>query len=304
MRGYCSNFKVLALFGVLQIMVLSTSALAQSETIRPQQVFTEANYLLVDGEFSGALDLYRIIETSGEVSGPLYLNMGIAATRLDSLGLAKYYFILASEFPEVSLAAEEGLSFVEDVLGRRGARIPQLMWTKVSTILFIDINYTAWILAGILLFNIGGVLFALHWIRKKHRKINQIAGISMLSVGIVVIIMSLILELRSARYELGIQITREVQVRTAPSDSAEIVQTGFEGFQYIIDKSKAVVYREDGRIGTDVGSSGSIDMTGVYENERSLTAKTNDETDWVFVRMSNGARGWVRDSALLRIGKS
>lgn len=42
-----------------------------------QIMFDQANTLLEENDFMGALDSYRNIVEIGEVSGPLFLNMGI-----------------------------------------------------------------------------------------------------------------------------------------------------------------------------------------------------------------------------------
>lgn len=221
--------------------------------------FNEANQLFEESRYSEALDHYLAIEASGSISGPLFLNMGIAATRLDSMGLAKVYFMKAQSFREVERAAVEGLSFVSDELGRRGARLPELTWISISNHLYFDTNYTIWLIVGVLLFNIGGVLLVAHWLRQRYRTLNKITGISLMATGFLILILSITLSHHAKNYAQAVQITREAQVHQMPNADSDIVQTGFEGFEYIVNRKESLGHGE-----------------------------------WLRVRMSNGSNGWIR----------
>lgn len=261
MRGMCSPQRYIVMLGVFVITIFGLNAQAQS----PQELFNEGNRLLAETRYSEALQYYRQIEEAGFESGPLYLNMGIAASFQDSLGLAKFYYLKAAGFPGVERAAREGLDFVEDVLGRRGARLPQLAWTRLSTQLFFHVNYSIWLLIGVVLVNIGAVILVLKWIKGLFvSRVGLLAPVS-LSLGGLIIILAIALQMNATRFDLGVQVSREAQVRELPHSEAEIRQTGFEGFQYIVDIRKSATVE-----------------------------------GWLNVRMSNGTRGWVEEELVKR----
>ena len=238
-------------------------ATAQSDTADIQQQFNDFNKLLEQNRFSDAISGYKTIIASGLESGPLYLNMGIAATRMDILGLAKYYYLKAQNFQEVRLAANDALDFVDYELGRRGARLPELAWTRFTQYLFFEMNHFRYVMLGLILINLGVIFFVIHWLRTYLKQLNRYIGIALFVTGFVVMSAGILIYSYSSGYSEGVKIGREIQVRNVPSIDAEIIQTGYEGFRYIIDR------------------------------------KTSENSDgWVFVRMSNGSRGWVETTNL------
>lgn len=263
--SYCRLMSPILVFFWCFLSFVTVAGFAQSSTSDAQLQFAEANQLIIDARYTEALERYRKIESGGDVSGPLYLNMAISATWMDSLGVAKYYFLKARKFAEVRVAAEEGLRFAEDNLARRGARLPELAWTRLSTVLLFEMNYYFYAILGVILFNLGGLLFAVHWLRTGNQIVVKITSIVLLISSFILVIGAISMDNRSARYNLGIQIDRELQVHEQPDSTSEIVQTGFEGYQYIIDKK------------TRVESPG-----------------------WSYVRMTNGTSGWVQSSVLLK----
>jgi hypothetical protein len=233
-----------------------------------QEQFNEATRLLNESRFNEALSVLRGLDDLNLESGARYLNMGIAATRIDSLGLAKYYFMKAMNFQEVQVAANEGLQFIEWELGRRGARLPQLAWTRITTNLLFHVNHTSILFLGIVLLNIGVIFIAIHWLRAYMSRTNRYVGIVVLCLATIILIFGIVLQFNARNYNQAIQISREAQVRVLPNDDSEIIQTGYEGFLYIVDEKR------------------SLNMP-----------------EWIYVRMSNGARGWVESNHLKKFKK-
>lgn len=247
------------------LVVAAAPLMALSDIVGPQQRFALANELLEEGRTAEALAEYQAIEESGFVSGALHLNAGIAAVRLDSLGLAWVSFYKSSEFSETVVAAREGLAFVDEQLARRGARLPELPWIRFNQWILFDINYSNLSIAGIVLFNLGIFLFIVGWLRERFRRGGRLAGISLALLGLLVLTGSLALTGYTRGYSQAVQIVRETQVHEMPNTNSEVVQTGFEGFRYIVN------HRE-----------------------------SDSESGWLRVRMVNGSRGWVQSEAVYR----
>ena len=112
---------------VLIVLFSLGSAIAEQNA---QLMFDQANTMLEENNFSKALESYRNIEELGEVSGPLFLNMGIAAMEIDSLGLAKFYFLKAKNFNVTRAKAVEALEFVNSQFSRQSAILPKLPWDR------------------------------------------------------------------------------------------------------------------------------------------------------------------------------
>lgn len=252
-RSLASLFICLIIWGI--------NGLAHAQS--PQDQFNEGTRQLSEGQFNEALIVFREIEKQNRVSGALFLNMGIAATRIDSLGLAKFYFTKAQQFEEVQLAAMEGLQYIEWELGRRGARLPQLAWTRITTTLLFQLNHGQLVMLGLLLMNIGVIFIAIHWLRAYLSKTNRFIGIALTCLGIFIIFSGFIMQISARNYNQAIQLSRETQVRMQPDVDSEIIQTGYEGFLYIVDEKRSL-----------------------------------NTPEWLYVRMSNGARGWVESNHL------
>lgn len=248
------------LLAIFTLTTLLPSAKAQSV---PQERFNQANEAFRQGQFTQALSLYETIRESGFESGPLYLNMGITATRLDSLGLAKYYYLNAQQFGDVNIAATDALEFVDYELGRRGARLPELAWTRITRLVYFEMNHTLFVALGLIIINIGVLFLVASWLRQSYRKINRYLGIAFMSLGGTILLITVLIYWQSLGYKQGIQIVRETQIHALPDAQTEIIQTGYEGFQYIVD----------------------------------MEASTSSP-DWLYVRLSNGSRGWVQTEHL------
>jgi tetratricopeptide (TPR) repeat protein len=228
-----------------------------------QDIFNEGNRLLNESRYNEALSEYRKLDDINMESGARYINMGIAATRIDSLGLAKFYFTKAMDFVEVQLAADEGLQFIEWELGRRGARLPQLAWTRITNRLLFQVNHNHIVGFGIILLNIGVIFITMHWLRTYKSKTNRFIGTTLVSTSLLIILIGIIVQLNTKNYNQAVQISREAQVRIQPNEEAEIIQTGYEGFLYIVDEKRSL-----------------------------------NSPEWKYVRMSNGARGWTESNHL------
>jgi len=239
--------------------------MALSDIVGPQQRFVLANDLLGEGRTAEALAEYQAIEESGFHSGALHLNAGIAAVRLDSLGLAWVSFYKSSGFSETAVAAREGMDFVEEQLARRGARLPELAWIRLNQWVLFDVNYLSLSVAGIVLINTGVLLFIVGWLRERFLQGGRLAGISLGVLGLLLLTVSLSLTVYSRGYSQAVQIVRETQVHEMPNVNAEVIQTGFEGFRYIV-------------------------------NQR----ESDPESGWLRVRMVNGSRGWIAAEAVYR----
>lgn len=244
------------LFTIITLATLLQTAGAQSDI---QAQFNQANEALAQGQFTEALSLYETIIETGYESGPLYLNMGITATRLDSLGLAKFYYLNAQRFSDVSIAAGEALDFVDYELGRRGARLPELAWTRFTRLLFFEMNHHGWLALGLVVINIGVLFLVASWLRQSYRKTNRYLSMVFMNLGAAIVLITGIIIWQANGYQQGIQIVREAQVHVLPDSQTDIVQTGYEGFQYIVDIEQSA-----------------------------------ETPEWLYVRMSNGSRGWVR----------
>ncbi len=244
------------IWGILLLGLFLFSGIHAQENA--QLLFDQANTLLEESDYIEAISMYRSIEQSGTISGALYLNMGIAATQLDSMGLAKYYFLKSSEFTTTADLANEALEYVESQFSRQSARLPKLPWDRA-----VD-----WLKDGpgavsVFIIGFAFIIFAVLLVLLKWMNIVAIskfsAVLSSFSItGILIILLSFYVDYIEQRYSEAVIITSEIQVKQGASESSDLVSLGYEGYEITVDNR----------------TSNSVD-------------------GWIYIRLGNGQFGWI-----------
>ena len=239
------------------MLILSTNGvLAKQNT---QLMFDQANTLLEENNFMGALESYKKIEQIGEISGPLFLNMGIAAMEIDSLGLAKYYFLKAQGFSATKIQATEALEFVSSQFSRQSAMLPKLPWDRAVDTLKSGIGATSIFVIGFLMILVSIIVIILDWFKfiQIPRKFIIIATAT--SLSILTIILAFYIDYVDQRYKEGLIIAKEVPVTTQPIENADLVSIAYEGYSITVD---------------------------IFNSENTK--------GWYYIRLGNGQYGWIR----------
>lgn len=233
-------------------------------TATAQQVqFDEANSLLQDGRFEEAASIYRSIAESGYTSGPLWLNLGIAYSRLDSLGLAKYYFMRAEEFEETEERASEALQVVNDRFPRQSAVLPPLPWNRLIRSLSDTMGVTAMAFLGLILLYGAAALMIGSWFRVDFKKPLARSAYLVFGLSLICFFLSLVIRYQDLHYNTGVMIQNEATVHAEPSEEATVVSTAYEGYTMKVDLEES---------------------------------RSSDE--WSYVRLENGMYGWIRSEAV------
>ncbi|MEL7833434.1 hypothetical protein [Fodinibius sp. Rm-B-1B1-1] len=249
------------IFCILLWMTFSSAGLAQPNA---QAVFDDANEQLQAGNYGQALSLYHDLELRNNVSGALFLNMGITYQRIDSLGKAKFYFLKATEFEETEQRAQQALEFVNSQFSRQSAVLPKLPWDVATTWLQKNIGAKLLLFIGILLFNLGIFTFITHWFGQFYPKILRISSYSIVGFAILIITASFYTQYINERYSTAVMITDQISVVENPTEQAPVVSRAYEGYTFTVDH---------------------------YQSQ--------DQPKWSYIRMSNGLYGWIPNSEIL-----
>lgn len=259
--------KIQAILLLSFLLILpATSAVLQAQTDGGvQDQFNQANEALEQGNLQQAHTIYRSLEQESQISGALFLNMGITYARFDSLGKAKYYLLKASRFDETEEQAVRNLDFIEDQFSRTPATLPQLPWEKAVDWLRINIGALNLLLWGILFINGGAFLIVSSWfiLTRFNRWIN-ISGRSLAAAGFLVVLLSFYVDYVDDRYSEAVMINNQTSVMEQASSDASVVSQAYEGYSFVVDHHKS-----DGRPG------------------------------WSYVRMGNGQYGWIPNKDIL-----
>ncbi len=226
--------------------------------LSPQAIFDKANIQIELHHYDRALALYQAIENEHVDSGPLYLNMGIAYSRQDSLGLAKYYFMKAAGFSSTHTRALDGIDFVNNRLTHNETLLPALPWDRFFNWIRTQIGIHALVFISLLIINLGVVAYIASWLWPAYKKWLEKPGLGILILGILLLILGGFTDYQARRYTPAIQIVKESNVREKPAAKAGVVSLAYEGYRFQIDHKRS-----------------------------------KNHPGWYYVRMGNGQYGWI-----------
>lgn len=224
----------------------------------PQLNFDEANNLLEEGNYREALKKYRQIEGNNFISGELFLNMGIASVQIDSLGLAKFYFLQAAKFESTQQSADQALDFVNSQFSRQSAKLPKLPWDRAVDHFKVTPGTFGLFLIGYCFVCLALMLIIAGWFNliKLPKQKNII--ISCLTIAVLIISLSYYVDYVDQRYDEAVLIMDESSVSASPSENSELVSMAYEGYDLTIDRKKSAT-----------------------------------QENWYYIRLGNGQFGWI-----------
>lgn len=200
----------------------------------PDVRFRTATEALAAQDPATAVRELAVLEAEGYANGPLFVNLGIAYTQLDSLGLAKYYFLKAGRYSDVALATQTGLSYVETQLLRRASGLPVLSLNRfINGFLWVYPDRLVAILFVVLV-NIGIGLRIGHWITSA----SGASTASWVAVGLATAVFVVMLSAMAMRHQFGLGIVtlREGTLRADPATTAETIIPVYEGYEVRVDR--------------------------------------------------------------------
>ncbi len=226
--------------------------------LSPQAIFDKANIQYELKKYDTAIKLYQAVETKHMASGPLYLNMAISYVNIDSMGLAKYFFIKSSEFPETQSQAQNGLNYVDNQLSHKSAVLPELPWDRAMNWIQNEFGIHTFMFWGLFLLNLGILALVGIWFLENYRKPLKYLGIILVTLGFLTTVTAKLVDYHAQRYSRGVMITRQTSVMEKPQKDSDVVSMAYEGYTFTIDNNKST-----------------------------------QSPNWYYIRMSNGLYGWI-----------
>jgi hypothetical protein len=230
-----------------------------------QARFDDALNLSTSGNNVAAYDSLKAILDDGYLSGNLYYNLGVISTKLDSLSVAKLYFIAASRYTDTRQIALEGIAFLDSRFPQRVAELPRLPWEQFFDWLERAIGITSLFWSIVVIAHVGVLLYMLGWHVGRPRWLR---GAYLSAALYVITFLSVLLYIdgRNQRFEDGVIIVGQFALKELPDTTSAVISQAYEGFSFIVDKQVSLQH-----------------------------------PGWLYVRMSNGLYGWLPESALRTI---
>lgn len=238
--------------------MLNTPFVLGQSTSSPQAMFDEANTHFENRDFDEAMKSYRTIIDSNHVSGALFLNMGITAIQMDSMGLGKYYFLKAQSFETTRQQAQNGLEYVNDQFSRQSAILPKLPWDRAIEWINKVPGSSGLFLIGFCITMGALLLLYASWLGKLN--VNDFFAyiIGLLILGTAVVGLAFYADYVDQRYDEAVLITTSSRVLETPETNATLVSIGYEGYDLTVDHWKS-----------------------------------EEKENWLYVRLGNGQYGWI-----------
>jgi len=228
-----------------------------------QSNFEQATEQLEQQNYREAISQYQQIADSGHHSGALWFNLGIGYTQLDSLGLAKYYFLKSSDYPQTKADAQSAIEYVNDRFNRRSATLPTLPWERFSNYLSNQIGTSSLYSMALIFLYLGLAGILIFWFYGKFRTYSYYTGIGAVVMSFLLFVTAFYVQYFDNRYGTGVVIERQSIVYQSPDTSSSEISTAYEGYTVRVD------YQES-------------------ENHQG----------WIYIRLENGMKGWIENQAV------
>lgn len=236
----------------------------QSPVLAQQPLFDEANSHLSEGRYQQAIEVYQSIAEDGYESGALWQNLGVAYTRLDSLGKAKYYFLRAEKYSETRDRAESALQYVNNQFPRQSAVLPALPWIRFINFLSNNIGLRAIAFSAMFLLYAGIAFKIGAWFRLDLKKTMNYLSYGLIGFSALLFVCSIIIQYQQSRYSIGVMIDNEAPVYQLPEENSSVISTAFEGYTMQVNEDES-----------------------------------EDEPSWKYVRLENGMYGWIQNDHIM-----
>ena len=248
---------------ILSLTLLLTCSAFLSAQESAQAIFDEANTHFENGDFEEAMAGYKSIIKTGQVSGALYLNMGITAVQLDSMGLAKYYFITSTDFETTVGPASSALEYVNSQFSRQSAMLPKLPWDRAVQWINEVITAPGLFMIGFIITVSGLIFLYLGWLNKIPLKKSSNFIITSIITGTILAGLAFYADYVNNRYDEAVLITNSGRVLQSPNPESTLQSIAYEGYDLTVDHWKS---------------------TG--------------QPGWLYIRLGNGQYGWIQNEGV------
>jgi len=243
---------------ILVIASLSLVACTGSDTKRTvQETFERGVSEVNSGNLDDGYQTLLSLHEQGYRSGYLYYNLAVTAYKMDSISVAKYYYVISRQYRETYVVSEQALSYVDSRFPNKAPSLPSLPWERFFDYLERTIGVSLLFILGIFGINLFVLLYL---ISKKGNTSSwilyfyKILGL----FSLVTLIITFYIDYRNARFTEAVMITGQHALKEVPDSNARVLAQTYEGFQFTVDRNAS-----------------------------------KPDQGWWYVRMSNGVYGWL-----------
>lgn len=242
--------------------VVLFTVLSYSQT--PEALFSKANSLYKNGNYSKAIDIYLSIEKQGLQSDELYYNLGNSYYKLNKVAPSIYYYEKALKINPLNEDAISNLAFAKRMTIDVIEELPKTFLQRFSANVILKYTFDTWAIIAVIASFLAVLLFLLYYFSSGSKTKLLFFNTSILAVFIMVI---------SASF-------------------------AFKNYDIVKNTKIAIIFKDK----VDVKNAPTSTSDEVFELHEGTKVQILDELDnWKKIKLADGKIGWTISNNLKEI---
>lgn len=215
-------------------IALLFSLIVASQT--SNELFSKANNLYKNGEYTKAIELYTSIEKEGLKSGDLFFNLGNCYYKLNKVAPSIYYYEKALKVNPTHEDASFNLAFAKRMTIDVIEELPQTFLQRFSSNVIQKLPFDTWAIIAVLASFLASILFLLYHFSTSSRKKLFYFNTSILAALVMAISVFFAFHNYKTvqKNRTAIIFVDKVEIKNAPSTRSEVVFELHEGTKVVI----------------------------------------------------------------------
>lgn len=218
---------------ILVLLLVITSTLNAQNV---DSLFVKANNLYKTAKYTEAIEVYKTIENTNQISSDLYYNLGNSYYKLNKVGPAIFYYEKALLLNPDNEDVKNNLVFAKRLALDNIEPLPKTVFQKLNKNYLQALTYNQWAIVVVVFSFLAGVLFLLYYFAYSPGRKRLFFITSMLSFLFLAI--SLVITYNQFSYNKNtkeaIVFAEESEVRNAPTYNSEEVFVLHEGTKVFV----------------------------------------------------------------------
>jgi hypothetical protein len=242
---------------LLMVVIIMAGCSNKQANVTAQQTYDRGVREVTNGNLEVGYKTLLSLHDQGFRSGYLYYNLAVTAYKMDSISVAKYYYLMSRSYAETYELSNQALTFVDSRFANKAPGLPALPWEKFFDYLDRTLGSTLLFILAVLGMNLFVLLHLTTSKRITQTWWNYLYK-SIAVISLIALICAFYIDYRNNRYDEAVMITGQHALKEVPDLNARVLAQTYEGYQFTVDRQAS-----------------------------------KPQEGWWYVRMSNGIYGWL-----------
>ena len=228
------------------------------------ELFSKANDLYKNGQYSKAIELYLNIEKSGLESDDLFFNLGNSYYKLNKVAPSIYYYEKALKINPMHHDASNNLVFAKRMTIDIIEDLPKTFLQRFSSNVIQKLTYNTWAILAVTASFLAALLFLLYYFSSSPKRKILYFNITIFAVFIMTV----------------------------------TVIFAYSNYETIQKSRNAIIFSPK----SEIKNAPSLDGETVFElHEGTKVTILEELSNWKKIRLADGKIGWINASDLKEI---